>query len=286
MSLDNQYPESLSEIAAEAYDLSGQLCAGCGDLHALWPYIRLTGASTGVETRRSVLHTALRKHFDRGFHDVLIAGCQDTGLLALVARAGAGHEIKISVLDICETPLELCRRAAQRWSLPITTLRRDLAELDIAAAFDLVLVHGTLHFISADRRLEALKRMLRAMRFAGRLILFFNTSRAASVDARQRGEAEYGDWIVSELKRLNVRLPDSEPILRRRFEGHHLHRQAREGAFSGPRDAELLLQSAGFKVEVCQPIDVDAPRQLEKLIAGIAKRRFFAVSPMPRKIPT
>lgn len=205
MSPANQYPESLSEIAAEAYELSGRLCGGCGDLHALWPYIRLTRASTGVETRQSVLHTALRKYFDRGLRDVLIAGCQDTGLLALVARAGAGHEIKISVLDICETPLELCRRAAQRWSLPITTLRRDLAELDIAAAFDLVLVHGTLHFISADRRLEALKRMRRAMRSAGQLMLFFNTSRSPSVDARQ-GEAEYGDWIVSELKRLDVAL--------------------------------------------------------------------------------
>jgi ubiquinone/menaquinone biosynthesis C-methylase UbiE len=282
-SLDNPYPESLHEAAAEAYALSSQLCRGCGDLHALWPYIRLTRASTGVETQQSSMQTELRGFFDRGLRHVLIAGCQDTGLLALVARAGAGHQIKITVLDICETPLELCRRTARRWSLPIDTLLRDLAELDIAAAFDLVLVHGTLHFIAADRRLEALKRMRRAMQSAGRLMLFFNTSRSAMAESGQYSAAEYGDLIVSELKRLNVPLPDSERTLRRRFDEHHRRRQARESAFSDRQDVELLLQSAGFKVERCQPVDVNMPGQMQKFVAGIAKRRFMVVAQVAGK---
>jgi SAM-dependent methyltransferase len=278
MSLDVPYPEHLYDLAAEAYELSNRLCADCGDLHALWPYIRLARASTGVEARQSALENELGTLFNRGLRDVLIAGCQDTGLLAVVARAGADRNIKITVLDICETPLELCRRTAKQWSLPIETLRVDLAELETPSAFDIVLVHGTLHFISANRRAEALKRIRRAIRSSGRLVLFFNTSRSAMLDSRRYAAAEYGEWIVSELRRLNVPLPDSERVLRERLDEHHRRRQAREGAFSDSQDIKLLLQSAGFRLEHCAPIDVKVPEQMEKLIATISKRRFMAVA--------
>src|SRR5712691_5302773 len=102
------YSEPLRELAAEAYEISGRLCGACGDLHALWPYIRLSRASTGVEARESRLQAELRGFFACGLRDVLIAGSQDAGLLALVARAKEGargeHPSNITVLDICETP--------------------------------------------------------------------------------------------------------------------------------------------------------------------------------------
>ena len=150
MSHPAPYSEPLRELAAEAYEISGRLCGACGDLHALWPYIRLSRASTGAEgqesTQESKLQAELRGCFASGLRDVLIAGSQDAGLLALVARAkmraGAEHPSGITVLDICETPLELCRRLAGRWSLPIETIREDLAELSRARRFDLVLVQS------------------------------------------------------------------------------------------------------------------------------------------------
>jgi hypothetical protein len=45
----SRYDEDLQRLAAEAYEVSGRLCRSCRDLHALWPYIRLARASTGVE---------------------------------------------------------------------------------------------------------------------------------------------------------------------------------------------------------------------------------------------
>jgi hypothetical protein len=50
--------EPLRGLAAEAYEISDRLCGTCRDLHALWPYIRLSRASTGVEGRESRLHAA------------------------------------------------------------------------------------------------------------------------------------------------------------------------------------------------------------------------------------
>jgi 2-polyprenyl-3-methyl-5-hydroxy-6-metoxy-1,4-benzoquinol methylase len=135
------YSEHLSELAAQAYQLSDQLCGSCRDLHALWPYIRLSRSSTGVEVEDSKLTQGLRNLIVEGRRDVLIAGAADTGLLALVARAGIDCGVNIVVLDICETPLELCRHFAKQWSLPIQTVRQDLRELDARQQFDLVLMH-------------------------------------------------------------------------------------------------------------------------------------------------
>jgi SAM-dependent methyltransferase len=157
------YSERLSDLAAQAYQLSDRLCGACRNLHALWPYMRLLRSSTGVEHQGSNLEIALRGLIAGGLRKILIAGAADTGLLALVLRAAANNNVHICVLDICETPLELCRRVAHEWSLPIDTLKLDLRRLDVEQQFELVLVHGTLHFIAAADRHDVLNRIRRAL---------------------------------------------------------------------------------------------------------------------------
>jgi SAM-dependent methyltransferase len=272
------YVEPLRDLAGEAYQLSDRLCGSCRDLHGLWPYIRLSRASTGVEARESRLQDELRDLFDRGFRRVLIAGSQDTGLLTLIVHVGAGHDVEITVLDICETPLELCRRLAKQWSLSIATIRRDLFELSMEQRFDTVLVHGTLQFIAADRRLEVLKRLRRAIRPAGQLILLFNTGRPISTEMRQQTGDDYGNKVLAELKRLDVPLPDKEQVLRERLNAHQRRREAREGAFAEPHHVELLLDKAGFSLKSCTLIDVDVAAPMKTFIAKISKRRFMAIA--------
>jgi SAM-dependent methyltransferase len=120
-----------------------------------------------------------------GLRKILIAGAADTGLLALVLRAAANNNVHICVLDICETPLELCRRVAHEWSLPIDTLKLDLRRLDVEQQFELVLVHGTLHFIAAADRHDVLNRIRRALGPG----LLFNTGKPSST-------AEIGDQFL------------------------------------------------------------------------------------------
>jgi hypothetical protein len=84
---DSRYTEDLRRLAADAYEVSGRLCGSCRDMHALWPYIRLARASTGVEARPSMLERRIADLLAPGGRHVLIAGSQDTGILALVARA-------------------------------------------------------------------------------------------------------------------------------------------------------------------------------------------------------
>ena len=164
MTPGERHIEDLPRIAADAYGLAGRLCGDCRNQHALWTYLRLTRASTGAERQESGLELQLRDLIAAGRRNVLIAGAQDTGLLSLVARAAADHPADVVVLDICQTPLTLCAQLAASWSLPIETVRQDLFDLDFEHRFDVVLVHGTLNFIAADRHAEVLRRLRRAMR--------------------------------------------------------------------------------------------------------------------------
>jgi len=276
--MSSLYTEHLVDLAAQAYDLSSRVCGSCRDLHALWPYIRLSRSSTGLESEGSELEVVLRELIGGGLRRILIAGSADTGLLALVARAGADHGVEIVVLDICETPLELCRRLVSQWSMKIETRRRDLLELEDRREFDLVLVHGTLHFISTDGRLDVLTRIRRALRSEGRVILMFNTSKRSTVNINDNFHIGYAEAVLSELKRLRIALPDNEMTIRDRLVAHSRRRQLREGAFSEPADAERLVNTAGFKVVSCTQVGVKLAGPAQNFVSHISKRRFMLVA--------
>ncbi len=271
--------ERLSDLAAQAYQLSDQLCGTCRNLHALWPYMRLLRSSTGVEHQGSNLENALRLLIAGGRRKILFAGAADTGLLALVLRAAANNNVDIAVLDICETPLELCRRVAREWALPIDTVRVDLRELNVAQQFELVLVHGTLHFIAAADRRDVLNRIRRALRPEGCLVLLFNTSKPSSTaEIGDRFHFDYAESMISEMKRLPIPLPDDEQSFRTRLIAHSRQRQLREGAFSEPEDVKDLLGTAGFALSSCSQIKVEVTGKANDFVSGFSKRRFLAVA--------
>jgi len=268
--------ERLGEIAAETYAVAGRLCGSCRNLHALWPYIRLSRSSTGLERSGSVLETALRAFITGGLRKILIAGAADTGLLSLVLRAADDFDVDVTVLDVCASPLELCRRLAGQWSIPVRTVKQDLADLDERQAFDLVLVHGTLHFIAGEKRLNVLARIHRALRPNGRLVLLFNTSRPSTIRKDDKLHVDYAELVVNELRRLAIPLPDSESEFIRRLSDHSRQRQEREGAFASPGDAEQLLETAGFEIIGCS--EVETTHSAKTFTAHISKHRFMAIA--------
>ena len=115
-----RFSEDLHQLAGEAWEVAGRLCGTCRNLHVLWPYQRLAG-SPGRDV--AVVEPVLRRLLSASGRKVLIAGCADSGLLALVART-ANPATAITVVDRCETPLELCRRFARRWDTEATECMR------------------------------------------------------------------------------------------------------------------------------------------------------------------
>src|SRR6266853_209100 len=153
--------EDLPRLAAWSFELSKRLCRSCGQLHALWPYIRLARASTGVEAAASHLQSLLAARIAAGRRRVLIAGAADTGLPALV--------------------------------------------------------HGTLHFIAAGHRAGVLARLRRALAPGGCLMLLFNTGRPIDGALTAEGRDGYADWVLDELDRLAVPLPEERAAFRARL---------------------------------------------------------------------
>ena len=272
------FDEDLPLLAAESFELSKSLCRTCGQVHALWPYIRLARASTGVESPSSYLQSLLTALIADGRRRLLVAGAADTGLLALVTRVDAGRSADIVVLDRCETPLALCRRWAARVPHPIVTLHQDLRDLNEAQLFDLVLVHGTLHFIAAPERPDVLAWLRRSLAPGGRLVLLFNTSAPVVGDLARHGRDGYADWVLDELKRIGVTLPEPHHAFRARLISHAQERENREGAFAVPEDVDALLANAGFILQKRVEVGTPTTGAVQQFLAKIRKRRFLIIA--------
>jgi SAM-dependent methyltransferase len=272
------FREDLPRLAAENFAIANRTCRSCGHMHALWPYIRLARASTGVEGASSRLDSILSELVAEGYRRVLIAGSQDTGLLALVARAAGTSTIEITVLDRCASPLESCRRLAQAWSLPIETMQRNLMNLEVQDRFDIALVHGTLHYIPPDRRVDVLVRLRQALRPAGVLVLLFNTGSRVIGELSSEGRSYYATWVIEELRRVGVPLPEEREAFAARLCFHAENREHREGAFGRPEEVIELLARSGFDVRQWFEIGVKLANPVQGFVSKLSKRRFIAIA--------
>lgn len=131
---DLSFAEDLPRTAQDAFYLAGRLCVSCQNIHAVRPYIRLSRGSTGMESEMSGLGPVMADLLGTGRHRILIAGALDTGILACVARAAVGHRADIVVLDICATPLELCRKYAERCGRLVLLFKTRMRTADGLAA--------------------------------------------------------------------------------------------------------------------------------------------------------
>src|SRR5579862_5058888 len=158
------FGEDLRELAVRSFHLALRHCEGCGEMHAVWPYIRLARGGSDEDKGSGQLAAILRDLALAGRRRILIAGAADTGLMAQAARACAGNDIEIVVSDRCEVPLALCRELAREWPIGLQTLQQDLTGLELADCCDIILMHGTLPFIADERRGDVLGRLRRALR--------------------------------------------------------------------------------------------------------------------------
>lgn len=274
----SRFPEDLPLLAAENFAIANRTCRSCGHMHALWPYIRLARASTGIEGELSDLDLILRELIVGGHRRVLIAGSQGTGLMALVARAAGTGIVEITILDRCGSPLECCRRLARAWSLPIETMEQDLMNLEVEDRFDIVLVHQTLHYISSDRQVDVLARLRRALRPAGVLVMLFNIGNRLVGELASEGRRDYAKWVIEELQRAGVPLPEEDAAFAARLTIHAENWENREGAFSRPEEVYELLDRSGFDVRQCFESGVKLANPMQGFVSKLSKRRFLAIA--------
>jgi hypothetical protein len=135
-----------------------------------------------------------------------------------------------------------------------------------------------LNFIAPDRHTQVLHRINRAMRPKGRLELLFNTSRPPAPNKAVESRSEYADFILSELKRLDIPLPDREAAMRERLVARAAEREWRDGQFSAPDEVESLVRAAGFGVLSCAPTGTALAKPADALLAQFSKQRFTLIA--------
>lgn len=272
--------EDLPAMAAQAYELATSHCGHCLNFHALWPYRRIARMCGAAESGQAEIERTMAALMASGARRVLIAAAADTGLLASVARAGASREIAITVVDRCETPLELCRRFARNWSLPVETKIADLRGFE-TENFDFVYANSILQFIPAERRIDVLTRLRRSLRPGGHLVLVFNTGNRIPGAILPEYRAGYTDWVLAELDCQKIQLPDSREIFRQRIDDHAREREAREGAFDDPHVVDTMIEAAGFTIERREQLDMPLAQPYQHLVTKLMKRRFLTVARSP-----
>jgi SAM-dependent methyltransferase len=275
-----QFDENLLAMAAEAYGLADRLCDHCRNFYALWGYRRLA-RMCGAEGGLDAIERALAGPIASGAKRILIAAAADTNLLATVARAGAGPDTEIVVIDRCRTPLELCRQFARRWSLSVKTQVVDLMDLDLTG-FDLAYANSVLWYIPAEKRVDVLGRLRRALRPGGHFVHVFNTSRRVVGEAMSEYRNGYPDWVIAELDRERIQLPAPRDVFRQRLSDHaQVFASRREGTFDGPDTIDALASAAGFIMRNREELDLPLAGPLRDYSARLSKRRFMTVFQSP-----
>ena len=121
---------------------------------------------------------------------MLISGCADYGMLAIVngvlknAAALQNAETKplITVTDVCETPLLLCRWYAERYGISVETQAADILEYAAPELFDVVCTHFFFPQLHPSRWSDLVVNWHRLLRLGGAIFTTMRFGGASTED--------------------------------------------------------------------------------------------------------
>jgi len=151
-SLDIQEP--LAESAMLAKQWSETLCSDCASYHGAWQILRLLGVLNSMRSDDDFLLAQLDRAIGSGAGKILVSGAADYAMQARIAAVADKHGAKprITIVDLCQTPLELNRWYAGRTGMNVELFKGDMLEYHNPQHFDLVCTHSFLPFFSPDQR--------------------------------------------------------------------------------------------------------------------------------------
>ncbi len=169
---------------------------------------------------------------------VIIGGTTDTGLYAGLLNAAVtvsspsfARSLDVTIIDQCQTPLEICRSYAQKNELQPTIIHTDMANFQPDTQADLVLLHGVLTFIPDTQRLSVLKHIGTWLSPGGVLI-------SSTQMGHKRGHTEQKARVEQALQNLQTILADSTDI--EGSEAYVLESQLKEGMLARSQHADLF----------------------------------------------
>ena len=194
-----KWSEDVRALGERAARLGQSLCTCDYPYHALWGLLRESGVTGSLRYEEDALAPVLNAHIGNGTR-ILIAGSADTGTLCAVGRAAGDKKPEITVVDRCPAPLALIDEFISARKINAQTLCKNLLDLDLENAFDIVLINYTLSYIPPALRVELFQRLARALVPGGLLICATKLLSAV----KPEGETVGDDWAERAFKKIRA----------------------------------------------------------------------------------
>ena len=245
---------ALARLAAPAFCRPDQPSrSSCEWYHGFWPYLRILGLASTPQRHADFYRAAVADAArSRAESRVLVCGSADYAMLAAVAGAGASGDVqhKFAVVDLCETPLLLCRWYAKLESIPLATYAADIVQWTPEQPFDVACTHSLLpHFRPAERAgvIAAWRRILRP---GGRVVTVARVDPDWAPErvkfSREQVEALVAT-VVERARALQEPLDINAEELSRRAQAYA--GRIESYPFESANGVAALFESGGFRIE-------------------------------------
>lgn len=249
--------EDLPRLSRLAYEASKIHCGACRDFHVMWPYLRSLGLNGAGPEYNWPHHVDILSRSAAGKSHVrwFLAGSADAGLLAVAAAAAARNASAthaFAMVDLCGTPVALCRDHAEAQGLDLDASVGDLANYRPARPFDIVLMHQLLFFIPAADQPAFVQHAASWLAPEGRLHLTVSVDMGNRVPRAERAGAML-EWreaaIRADVASGALALPEDIDTFVRRLSGMKDGRAVTRQKAMQLNDYVRLVEGTGLVVE-------------------------------------
>ena len=288
--------EDLNYNLLRALEIAPSLCDLCEDYHILFAAGRLAGRAgriNGLETDRREVSAIVGKLISERAAlsrddpvDIVIAGATDTGILATCAYGaqcadnGLMSRVRFTVLDACDTPLELCRDYATRHGLVVTAEAIDLVDSARSFPADIIVHHSLLRFLSNDCHSRVMMNLRGWLKTGGRIVFSSSLSPPERQGAKQAHRSETNAAIRSMVEVGSIKISEPKASfyarLERSLDRHDERNQRAIMRFARPEQLRDLFHASGLSVVSIQTlssvsqISGTAPFKRDRLLAVLA----------------
>lgn len=196
--------------------------SSCEWYHSAWQYLRILDLVSTPDWHADFYAHNFKEAFEGGTQDVLISGTADYAIVYHLAKAIPEQlisKVVISVLDICETPLFVCKWYG-RWyddhsefHLNLRHNQRDaLATGYNDGTFDMITTDAFLTRFEENARKQLVREWYRVLKQGGRII---TTARLSASTAAKTitTEGEVDDFVERAEKHIREKEPWLQPML-------------------------------------------------------------------------
>jgi SAM-dependent methyltransferase len=271
--------EDLDENLRLVARLAPVHCQDCDGYHLRYAIVRTLRGEIGVNDDRDQLVSLVRAQMvdtplrSKPVVDVLIAGAADTGILATCAHAlqkasgETGPAARFSVVDICETPLALCRLFARRHRLDITTTCANLIEPANTFSADIIVLHSVLTHLPVEFHEGLLRNLSRWLSPHGRIV-FSNRLRYPRSHRR--------NVTLETIDELQAKRGKKLPLSAAEVAAALDHDRVPAHEYTSAEDLRSLFERAGLTAETELVVDATVARHMPTSGKDPLKRRYIA----------